>query len=543
VRATAGSRRVLRGAAPPTRRRRRRSPPADPARSVIKVILQFCRENALPATLAALQAECRVTLNAVDDPGALAADVRAGRWDAVLPQVAALALPRRKLEDLYEQVVLELLELREADTARAMLRQTQVLAGVQAADPERFLRLERLAGRAAPDARDLYGSTSRERRRAALASALGAEVADAPPARLMALIGQALKWQRAQGLLAPDEPFDLFRGAAAAAARDADEAPPAELDRTVKFGSKSHAECAAFSPDGAMLATGSVDGFIEVWDPATGRLRKDLPFQAEERFMMHEAAVLALAFSADGELLASGAQDGGVKVWRARAGQCLRRFDAAHAQGVTSLAFAPDGGAVLSASYDGLARVHGIKSGRALKEFRGHGSYVNSAAYAAGGAQVVTASSDGTVRVWDARSCECVAVLRPPRGGDAAAGGAEPAVNSAAPNPADPEQLLVCPRAAAAHVMTLAGELVRSYVASEAPGAPAFVACAPSPRGEWVLCLDEAGTLHCFAAAGDKAPTSLRVADKGPIGLAHHPRRNLVATFSEEGVLKTWKPA
>ncbi len=31
-------------------------------------------------------------------------DINGGRWDAVLPQVAQLKLPRAKLEDLYEQV-------------------------------------------------------------------------------------------------------------------------------------------------------------------------------------------------------------------------------------------------------------------------------------------------------------------------------------------------------------------------------------------------------------------------------------------------------
>jgi WD40 repeat protein len=107
----------------------------------------------------------------------------------------------------------------------------------------------------------------------------------------------------------------------------------------------------AFSREGSLLATAGSDGFVRLWDPATG----DNP----TALSTDRAAVWTVAFSPTGVYLATGGSDGKVRLWNV-ATLAEVAILTGHTGSVRAVAFSPDGSRLATAGQDGTVRITDI---------------------------------------------------------------------------------------------------------------------------------------------------------------------------------------
>jgi WD40 repeat protein len=148
-----------------------------------------------------------------------------------------------------------------------------------------------------------------------------------------------------------------------------------------------------FSPDGKILASGSRDNTVKLWDVATG---------AELRTLEgHSDYVNSVAISPDGKTLASGSRDSTVKLWDVATGTAMRTLGIGHSWRINSIAFSPDGNTLASAGEDKTVKLWDVATGAELRPLKGHSDYVNSVAFSSDGKTLASAGQDKTVKLWD----------------------------------------------------------------------------------------------------------------------------------------------
>ncbi len=171
----------------------------------------------------------------------------------------------------------------------------------------------------------------------------------------------------------------------------------------------------AFSPNGAILAVGSNSRAIEMWDVATHRKIGTLHG--------HRHLVTSLAFSPDGTILATGSRDRTIKLWEVGTRHNIATLSDMHV--VESVAFSPDGTILASGSWGGnssadpgFVRLWDVVTRQQISKLEGHGGAVRSVAFspdgthlASGAEDYSSGSYDGKVILWDIGTRKSIATL------------------------------------------------------------------------------------------------------------------------------------
>jgi len=150
---------------------------------------------------------------------------------------------------------------------------------------------------------------------------------------------------------------------------------------------------ATFSPDGAKLATASLDGTIKLWDVATA--------SEQQTLKGHTNAVRSVAFSQDGKTLASVSSDTTVKIWDHATAQ-LRFTLRGHLGHIYGARFISKDRTLVTAAWDGLIKFWDPATGQERCTMKAHRPSVWTLASSPDGLTLASGGADGLAKLWRA---------------------------------------------------------------------------------------------------------------------------------------------
>lgn len=575
---------------------------------MIRLVLQFLRDQGLHATARTLQAEAgveNVNLLALcaDTRQSFLGSVREGRWDRVMELVDGQdAALRRLVGDalvyrLYEVMLVDLLGRLELNLVRTLMQRLPFMLawqreeaaavigasqGRSGAVPSRvggFSRLQALLSQCLVDptaAHSFYpAGSSVEQQKGQLASALEAAIPAVPSARLLCLLGDAIRWScrpsasLQESVTAPPPAslrFDLLRGGLRLPDAGDDRqgkgssSPARPVDRPVStvYMSKSYPggiTQLAYSPDGTIVAVAKAGGRVELLNAASLAHRAG-PWQIT-RGAHQDVTALAFATLNQAPILILGCTSGDVLILALPSGTLISKLDRLCPSGPVGLIrVAPQGDCfAIAGPGGGDIKVCAIPSGAVLRHFRGHEPFTTDLCFTSDGARLASVGSDGRLCVWDVGGAALIRALHPGSSGRLSHGSLVAIFPALADDQAVHAYLCCTAEGLLIRVNDETGaEVVLLDLFPERPpdalpdSHHRLVAACLSESQRFLYVGLASGTLMTVELVGDGGgPRAIGTSEQamagGPVTLLSHPHQSILVTLDAEGAIKFWRPS
>ncbi len=161
----------------------------------------------------------------------------------------------------------------------------------------------------------------------------------------------------------------------------------------------------AFSPNGKILANGSLNGEVRLWDINNGKIIGKWTDQF--------GFIKSLSFSPDGKFLVSGSDDGSILAWNVETGK-HQPFLAERIRDISCVSFSRDGSILVGGCVNGDIFLFDVETRNTLKTFSGHIAEISHLMFSPDDSQIASAGWDGSVRLWDIESGKQIMSLSAP---------------------------------------------------------------------------------------------------------------------------------
>ncbi|WP_026734121.1 eIF2A-related protein [Fischerella sp. PCC 9605] len=178
-------------------------------------------------------------------------------------------------------------------------------------------------------------------------------------------------------------------------------------------GHKGGVRTVVFAPDGNILISCSTDSTIRVWDISTGKCTKVLQGHTNGVWSVALLPIppnSPLNKGGHRAIVASGSDDNTVKIWDITTGRCIKTLQG-HTDWIRSVAFSKQG-LLASSSLDQTIRLWDLDKGMCVGILKGHTHGVFTVCFIGEGNILASCSIDRTVRLWDVATQQCVKTLQ-----------------------------------------------------------------------------------------------------------------------------------